>query len=65
MWGTNGDIFRNIFAKNSPEELVLTMRYYFKTTGTNFIKECESKLSNKMKVFFRELNYNVINPPKS
>ena len=62
MWGTNEDIFKNIFAKSSPEELVLTMRYYFKKTGANFIKECDAKLSSKMKVFFRELIYNVINP---
>ena len=64
MWGSNEEIFKNIFAKNSPEELLLTLRYYFKKTGMNFVKTCEDKMSSKMKVFFKELLYNVINPPE-
>ena len=60
----NEDIFVPIFAKSSPEELVLTARYYFKKTGMNLVKTCETKLSSKLKLFFRELLYCVINPPE-
>ena len=30
----------------------------------NLVKTCETKLSSKLKVFFRELLYCVINPPE-
>ena len=64
MWGTDEKIFRNIFALSSPEEIVLTLRYFYKKTGTNFMKAVESKMSSKMKVFFKELLYNVVIPPE-
>lgn len=63
-WGTNETIFTSIFAKSSPEELVLTARYYYKKTGLNLVKAVETKMSSKMKIFFKELLYNVINPPE-
>ena len=63
-WANNETIFTNIFAKSSPEELVLTFRYFFKKTGMNIVKTIETKLSSKLKLFFRELVFCVINPPE-
>ena len=56
------EIFGNIFAKKSPEELVLIGRYYYKKTGVTLIDTIEKKMSGKIKTFFRELLYNVIIP---
>ena len=64
MWGTDENIFRNIFALSSPEEIVLTLRYFYKKTGMNFMKAVESKMSSKMRVFFKEMLYNVVIPPE-
>ena len=58
----NDDIFNNIFALKSPEELVLIGRYYYKKTGVTLIDAIEKKMNGKVKAFFRELLYNVILP---
>ena len=62
LWGTDENIFRNIFALSSPEELILTLRYYYKQTGINFYQAMSDKLNSSMKLFFKELLYNVIVP---
>ena len=59
---SNDDIFNNIFALKSPEELVLIGRYYYRKTGVTLIDAIEKKMSGKVKTFFRELLYNVILP---
>ena len=59
---SNDDIFNNIFALKSPEELVLIGRYYYKKTGVTLIDAIEKKMNGKVKAFFRELLYNVILP---
>ena len=61
-WCTNETIFKNIFVKSSPWEIVLTARYYYKKTGMNLVKTIETKLPSKMKTFLRELIYCVVNP---
>ena len=61
-WGSNEDIFHSIFARSSPEELLLTIRYYHKQTGTNLLKAVDTRMSSKMKVFFKEMLYGVVSP---
>jgi hypothetical protein len=61
-WGSNEEIFHNIFAMSSPEELLLTIRYYYKQTGVNLISAVDKKMSSKMKVFFKEMLYAIVNP---
>ena len=62
MWGTDENIFRNIFVLSSPEELVLTLRYFYKKTGTHFLQAVEDNMTSKMRIFFKELLFNVIVP---
>ena len=61
-WGSNEDIFYNIFARSSPEELLLTIRYYYKQTGVNLLTAVDKRMSSKMKVFFKEMLYAIVNP---
>lgn len=61
-WGSNEDIFKNIFATSSPEELLLTIRYYYKKTKCNLVKAVDTKMSSRMKIFFKEMLYNIVNP---
>ena len=46
-WVENENIFRDIFIKRSPEELILIARYYLKLTGNNLIDIIEKKLKGK------------------
>lgn len=60
-WINNEQIMKEIFATLSPEELVLTCRYYLRTTGTT-VSEAVKKLSNYTKEFFLSLLTYVICP---
>ena len=61
-WFDDQKIFDNIFAKKSPEELVIIARYYFKKTGTALCDVINKKFSGKNKNVMNEILYNIINP---
>lgn len=61
-WVTDEKIFTNIFLKASPEEIVLTARYYLQKTGNNLLNVVEKRMNGKNRVFMVELLLNVINP---
>jgi len=61
-WVENENIFKEIFIKRSPEELILIARYYLKLTGNNFIDVVEKKLKGKNQNLLKEILYNNIMP---
>jgi hypothetical protein len=61
-WFDDQKIFDNIFAKKSPEELVIIARYYFKKTGNALCDVINKKFSGKNKNVMNEILYNIINP---
>jgi hypothetical protein len=61
-WVENENIFRDIFIKRSPEELILIARYYLKLTGNNLIDIIEKKLKGKNQSLIKEVLYNNIMP---
>jgi hypothetical protein len=61
-WVENENIFRDIFIKRSPEELILIARYYLKLTGNNLIDIIEKKLKGKNQSLIKEILYNNIMP---
>ena len=62
-WITTDEIINGIFLESSPEELVLTSRYFFKKSGSTILESVDS-LNSAQKKFFEALLYNVINPPE-
>lgn len=60
-WIDNKDIMENIFLTISPEELVLTCRFYLKKTSTHIRKAIDS-MSRANKNFFSSLLFAVISP---
>jgi hypothetical protein len=61
-WVKDEKIFTDIFAKKSPEELILIGRYYNKKTGITPNIYAEKNLSGKEQVLIREVLYNVCRP---
>ena len=61
-WVGDENIFREIFLKKSPEELILIARYYLKKTNKNLLDVVDKKLSGKNKTLLREVLYNNIMP---
>ncbi len=61
-WSSNEEIFNEIFAQKSPEELLTIGRKYYQKTGLTLSQEVEKKLTGRNKVFMKELLYGVINP---
>ena len=61
-WVGDENIFREIFLKRSPEELILIARYYLKKTNKNLLDVVDKKLSGKNKTLLREVLYNNIMP---
>ena len=61
-WVEDENIFKEIFIKRSPEELVLIARYYLKITGNNFIDTIEKKTKGKSQSLLKEIMYNNIIP---
>lgn len=63
-WVGDENIFRDIFLKKSPEELVIIARYYLKKTGKNLADSIDGKsdLDKLSKTLLRELLYNNIMP---
>ena len=61
-WFNNEKIFENIFAKKSPEELVMIARYYFKKKGIPLTDAIEKNATGKNKKILKEVFYNTINP---
>ena len=61
-WFDDQKIFDNIFAKKSPEELVMIARYYFKKKGIPLTDVIEKNATGKNKKILKEVFYNTINP---
>jgi hypothetical protein len=61
-WVENENLFKDIFIKRSPEELILIARYYLKLTGNNMIDVIEKKLKGKNQSLIKEILYNNIMP---
>ena len=61
-WVENESIFKEIFIKRSPEELILIARYYLKLTGNNLIDMVEKKIKGKNQNLIKEILYNNIMP---
>jgi broad-specificity NMP kinase len=61
-WAGDDNIFKEVFIKNSPEELVLIGRYYAKKTGHNMLDVIEKNISGKNKILLREVLFNNIIP---
>lgn len=61
-WVGDENIFREIFLKRSPEELILIARYYLKKTNKNLLDVIDKKISGKNKTLLREVLYNNIMP---
>ena len=61
-WVNDENVFREIFLKKSPEELILIARYYKKKTKNNLLDVIDKKLSGKNKTLLREVLYNNILP---
>ncbi len=61
-WVENENLFRDIFIKRSPEELILIARYYLKITGNNLIDILEKKIKGKNQMLLKEILYNNILP---
>ena len=56
------NVFRDVFALTSPEEMVLVGRYYFQKTGVLLIDAIEKKVGGKGKTLLREVVYGNIIP---
>ena len=61
-WVEDENIFKEIFIKRSPEELVLIARYYLKITGNSFIDTIEKKTKGKNQCLLKEIMYDNIMP---
>ena len=61
-WVENENLFKEIFIKRSPEEIILIARYYLKLTGNNFVDVVEKKLKGKTQSLLKEILYNNIMP---
>lgn len=61
-WVEDDNLFREVFLKRSPEELVLIGRIYKKKTGNNLIDVVEKNVKGKNGVFLKEILYNNILP---
>ena len=61
-WVEDENIFKEIFIKRSPEELVLIARYYLKITGNSFIDTIEKKTKDKNQSLLKEIMYDNIMP---
>ena len=61
-WVEDENIFKEIFIKRSPEELVLIARYYLKITGNSFIDIIEKKTKGKNQNLLKEIMYDNIMP---
>ena len=61
-WVENETIFKDIFIKRSPEELILIGRYYLKITGVNLMDDIEKKTEGNIKLLLKEILYNNIMP---
>ena len=61
-WIEDENIFRDVFALTSPEEMVLVGRYYLKKTGVLLIDAIEKKVGGKGKNLLREIVYANIIP---
>lgn len=55
-------VFKDIFLKRSPEELILIGRYYLKKTKNNLIDVIDKKFSKQGKTVLKEILYNNIMP---
>ena len=62
QWVEDENIFKDVFVKTSPEEMVLVGRYYFKKKGILLIDAIEKNLSGKGKTLLREIVYANIIP---
>lgn len=63
-WFNENDIIRNIFAKDSPEELLLVFRYYYKLNGSSIYEVVDNlprACKNPMKAFLS----NILCPPEN
>lgn len=60
-WIEDENLFREIFLKKSPEELVIIARYYLKKTGKN-LSDVVDKLDKGPRTLIREILYNNIMP---
>ena len=61
-WIEDENVFRDVFALTSPEEMVLVGRYYFQKTGVLLIDAIEKKVGGKGKTLLREVVYGNIIP---
>ena len=61
-WIEDEDLFKQVFALSSPEEMVLIGRFYFQKTGSNLIDVIEKKFSGKNKTLLREVVFANIIP---
>ena len=61
-WAGDENIFKEVFIKSSPEELVLIGRYYYKKSGNNIIDIINEKIGGKNKTLLQEILYNNIIP---
>ena len=61
-WIEDEDLFKEVFALSSPEEMVLIGRFYFQKTGNNLIDVIEKKFSGKNKTLLREVVFANIIP---
>jgi hypothetical protein len=61
-WTEDENLFKEIFIKRSPEEIILIARYYLKITGNNMIDVIEKKTSGKSQILLKEILYNNIMP---
>ena len=61
-WTEDENLFKEIFIKRSPEEIILIARYYLKITGNNMIDIIEKKAKGKNQTLLKEILYNNIMP---
>ena len=61
-WTEDENLFKEIFIKRSPEEIILIARYYLKMTGNNLMDVIEKKTKGKNQMLLKEILYNNIMP---
>ncbi len=61
-WIEDENLFRDVFILCSPEEMVLTGRFYFQKTGNNLFDTIEKKFSGKNKTLLKEIIFANIIP---
>ena len=61
-WTEDENLFKEIFIKRSPEEIILIARYYLKITGNNLMDVIEKKTKGKNQMLLKEILYNNIMP---